>query len=176
MPSPADCTTSAVLVLWEYEGPSASILLKSFSRRASLTRSDDSVPKYAAVRIIRNRTIADTTMTITHCAYDTAAIPFVPDSSRDRLAMPLRHANIVISVPNSRFSSKCTTAITKAMLASNPIHMHTTFAATSLPTPGARENSLLSNMQPLSYNRYITGRSRIRSSQRIPHFRLMEQT
>ena len=50
------------------------------------------------------------------------------------------------STTASTGESMTTTVTTNTTLDSSPIHWQNTFAATNLPTPGARENSLLSNI------------------------------
>ena len=47
--------------------------------------------------------------------------------------------------------SMSTIVTTNTTLDSNPIHWQSTFAATNRPTPGARENSRLSNIEILSF-------------------------
>ena len=51
------------------------------------------------------------------------------------------------STTASTGESMTTTVTTNTTLDSSPIHWQNTFAATNLPTPGARENSLLSNIK-----------------------------
>ena len=55
------------------------------------------------------------------------------------------------STTASAGESMTTTVTTNTTLASSPTHWQSTFAATNRPTPGARENSRLSNIEILSF-------------------------
>ena len=55
------------------------------------------------------------------------------------------------STTASAGESMTTTVTTNTTLDSSPTHWQSTFAATNRPTPGARENSRLSNIEILSF-------------------------